>query len=67
MSKWRTGASRMVLVALGMGALTLPAKAASFTVTSGSTDTTPKTVSGTDAGSVASGGTLRSTSGTAKT
>lgn len=66
MSKWRNGASRFAMV-MGAAALMAPwaVEAASFTVTSGTTDTTTKTVAGTDAGTVASGGTLRSTSGTA--
>ena len=66
MSKWRNGASRFAIV-VGAAALMAPwaVEAASFTVTSGTTDTTTKTVAGTDTGTVASGGTLRSTSGTA--
>ncbi|MDB5654813.1 MAG: hypothetical protein JWQ94_2426, partial [Tardiphaga sp.] len=66
MLHWRNGASRLAMV-VGITALLAPmaTEAASFTVTTGATDTVPKTVSGTDTGTVASGGTLRSTSGTA--
>ena len=42
-----------------------PALAQTFTVNPGVTDTTPKTLNGTQTGTVAAGGTLRSTSGTA--
>lgn len=66
MSKWRNGASRFAIV-VGVTAWVAPwaAEAASFTVTSGTTDVVPKTVAGTDTGTVESGATLRSTSGTA--
>ena len=66
MSKWRSGASRFAIV-VGATALMVPwaVEAASFTVTSGTTDVVPKTVAGTDTGTVESGATLRSTSNTA--
>ena len=52
---------------LGLAALAAPVavEAASFDVPAGTTDTSTKTVAGTDTGTVNSGATLRSTSGTA--
>jgi len=59
MSCWLNGVSRVALVAcVGALALPLPSLAASFTVSSGTTDTTAKTVTGTDTGTVQNGGTL---------
>ncbi|WP_164604236.1 autotransporter domain-containing protein [Rhodopseudomonas sp. BR0M22] len=66
MLKWRAGASWMVFACLGVLSVSLPAGAASFDVSSGATDTTAKTVTGTDTGTVESGGTLN-VSGTAIT
>lgn len=66
MLKWRAGASWMVFACLGVVSVSLPASAASFDVSSGATDTTAKTVTVTDTGTVESGGTLN-VSGTAIT
>ncbi|PZA10299.1 hypothetical protein DNX69_13000 [Rhodopseudomonas palustris] len=64
MLKWRAGASWMVFACLGVISVSCPASAASFDVSSGATDTTAKTVTGTETGTVESGGTLN-VSGTA--
>ena len=66
MLKWRAGASWMVFAYLGVLSVSLPAGAASFDVSSGATDTNAKTVTGTDTGTVETGGTLN-VSGTAIT
>lgn len=65
MVKWRSGVSRMAMV-IGLAALAAPmtAEAASFTITSGTTNTTAQSVSGTNTGTVEANATLRSTSGT---
>ncbi|MDR6662364.1 uncharacterized protein YhjY with autotransporter beta-barrel domain [Tardiphaga robiniae] len=65
MLEWRNGVSRVAML-VGLAALAVPVavEAASFDVPAGTTDTTAKTVAGTDTGTVAAGGTLRSTSGT---
>lgn len=67
MSCWLNGVSRIALIAcVGGLASPLPSLAADFTVSSGTTDTTAKTVTGTDTGIVQNGGTL-ATSGNAIT
>jgi uncharacterized protein with beta-barrel porin domain len=65
MLKWRCGVSRVAML-VGLAAVAVPVsvEAASFDVPAGTTDTTAKTVAGADTGTVAAGGTLRSTSGT---
>lgn len=65
MSRWLNSVSAIAL-AVSVVSLTAPALAAPFTVDSGTTDTTAKTVTGTDTGTVKSGGTL-ATSGNAIT
>ncbi|SEI16505.1 autotransporter outer membrane beta-barrel domain-containing protein [Tardiphaga sp. OK245] len=66
MLEWRNGASRIAMGVV-VAALFAPmaAEAASFTVPSGTTDTATKTLADGETGTVAAGGTLRSTSGTA--
>jgi subtilase-type serine protease len=67
MSCLRAGVSRTALVAAAISLWApVPLLAESFTVTSGTTDTTAKTVTGTDTGTVQGGGTLNVT-GTAIT
>lgn len=63
MRRWHNSVSWLVFLSLG-ATLAGPAGAASFNVSSGSTDTTAKTVTGTDTGTIQSGGTLN-VSGTA--
>jgi subtilase-type serine protease len=59
MSCLRAGVSRAALLAAAVSlSAPVPTLAASFTVTSGTTDTTAKTVTGTDTGTVQGGGTL---------
>ncbi|MGM4920085.1 autotransporter domain-containing protein [Tardiphaga sp. 813_E8_N1_3] len=66
MLEWRNGASRIAMGVV-VAALVAPmaAEAQTFTVPAGTTDTTTKTLSGTQTGTVDATGTLRSTSGTA--
>jgi uncharacterized protein with beta-barrel porin domain len=66
MLDWRNGASRVAMCVV-VAALVAPmaAEAQTFSVGAGTTDTTTKTLSGTQTGTVAATGTLRSTSGTA--
>ncbi|WP_441231531.1 autotransporter outer membrane beta-barrel domain-containing protein [Tardiphaga sp. 215_C5_N2_1] len=66
MLEWRNGASRLAMGVV-VAALFAPmtAEAQTFTVPAGTTDTTTKTLSGTQTGTVDASGTLRSTSGTA--
>jgi uncharacterized protein with beta-barrel porin domain len=66
MLEWRNGASRLAM-GIVVAALFAPmaAEAQTFTVPAGTTDTTTKTLSGTQTGTVDASGTLRSTSGTA--
>src|SRR5262249_47638645 len=62
MSCLRAAVSRAALVAAAISLWApVPLLAASFTVTSGTTDTTAKTVTGTDTGTVQGGGTLNVT------
>ncbi|MGM4893962.1 autotransporter domain-containing protein [Tardiphaga sp. 839_C3_N1_4] len=66
MLEWRNGVSRLAMGVV-VAALFAPmtAEAQTFTVPAGTTDTTTKTLSGTQTGTVDASGTLRSTSGTA--
>ena len=66
MWEWRNGASRLAM-GVAVAALFAPmaAGATTFTVPSGATDTATKTLADGESGTVAAGGTLRSTSGTA--
>jgi uncharacterized protein YhjY with autotransporter beta-barrel domain len=66
MLNWRSGVSRVAML-VGLAALAAPlsAQAQTFTVPAGATDTVPKTLSGTQTGTVETGATLRSTSSTA--
>ncbi|CAN5515452.1 hypothetical protein BH11PSE4_BH11PSE4_30650 [soil metagenome] len=62
MFEWRNGVSRLSML-VGVAALMAPiaVEAASFTVTTGTTDTVAKSVTGTDTGTIQSGGTLSPT------
>ncbi|KZD23120.1 autotransporter domain-containing protein [Tardiphaga robiniae] len=66
MLEWRNGASRLAMGVV-VAALVAPmaAEATTFTVPAGTTDTATKTLADGETGTVAAGGTLRSTSGTA--
>jgi uncharacterized protein YhjY with autotransporter beta-barrel domain len=62
MLKWRNGASRLAIIACATAFYTpLEVQAASFTVTTGSSDTVAKSVTGTDTGTIQSGATLSPT------
>lgn len=66
MMKWRAANSRHGVLAFAC-VMVMPACAGAqtFSVPAGTTDTTPRTLSGTQTGTIAAGGTLRSTTSTA--
>jgi uncharacterized protein with beta-barrel porin domain len=65
MFDWRNGVSSSILVGLATLSASTTLSAQTFTVTTGATDTAPKTLNGTQTGTVDAGATLRSTTGTA--
>ena len=65
MFDWRNGVSSSILIGLATLSASTTVSGQTFTVTTGTTDTVPKTLNGTQTGTVDAGATLRSTSGTA--